>query len=105
MLTKKHRQKIRTIAADLWNGEFRHTLYGGPLTGLAIENASAIMKQHIRSRGSDIFGTGIIASIAMSFLMKLAIKYAIKLLHHWIENRMFSGVQPGGNPRGGEPTE
>ena len=105
MLKKRDRQKIRIKAAEMWNHELRHTLYGGPLTGLAIENATKLMQRHIRDNGKEIFGTGIVATILMSIAIKLATKYAVKLLLYWIENRMFSGVDPGGSPRGGEPTE
>lgn len=103
MLPKRHRRKVRALAAEHWNSETSKSLYGNKLTDEAVERASSDMASYIRSNRERVFESGIITSIIASWLMKLAVEYAIKLLLKWIDDRMFNGVQPGENPQPGEP--
>lgn len=97
LLTKRHRGRIRSIAAEYWNEQLRYKAKAGDT-----ELAKKLLASRIEARQEEIFGSFLV-SILGPILVKLAITLAIKLLENWIEDQLFGGVEQGTTFRRNEP--
>ena len=105
ILTKKFRNRVREIARKQYHDEFVLNVYheelmeatsskserGGRARQMALEG----IRRRVRARLEKASGVadGPFNSVITSFLLSLALKYAMKLITHWIENKLFTKHQ------------
>ena len=100
ILTKKFRNRVREIARKQYHDEFVLNVYheelieatSGNPGGRARQVVLEGIRRRVRARMEKDAGLadGPFNSVITSFLLSLAVKYAMKLITHWIENKLFT---------------